>query len=223
MRKTLFSIGAFALVALGAVGLTSANGAPWRPLSVTDSVAAPWRPLATSPAPSATANGAPWRPLSVAPVAFEVAAAAPVGAVGCINGKDPNHNVKVFWTAGRVCPAGHYGIADAFGGGGAVGPQGPKGDKGEPGDTNVVSRKASVTLTSASAAQTLTVTGLPAFTTGLPEIAADNLAARPIGSDIKVEALPVAAGDTVRKFSVSKPEALGTNSFTLTVQVVSVP
>lgn len=158
---------------------------------------------------------------SAAPQAAPVA--APVGAVGCINANDPNHNVKVFWTAGRICPAGHYGIADAFGGGGVAGPQGPKGDKGEPGDTNVVSKKASVTLTSASAAQTVTVTGLPAFTTGLPEIAANNLDARPVGSTVVVTALPVAAGDTVRKFSVSAPVGLGTNSFVLTIQVVSVP
>jgi hypothetical protein len=154
-------------------------------------------------------------------IAAPVHALAEVGAVACIAGNDPHHNVKVFWTPGRVCPSGHYGIADAFSG--TPGPKGDKGDKGDAGDSNVVSRKASVTLTSASVAQTVTVSGLPAFSTGMPEIATNNLDARPIGSSVVVTALPVAAGDVVRKFSVSAPSGLGTNSFNLQIQVVDVP
>lgn len=158
-------------------------------------------------------------------------ASAPVAAVAastrgfCV--KVGTGEIRNLWlTAAGKCPV--YSPTDAYWGpitfgAGATGPQGPQGPKGDPGDSSLVSQKATVHLTSASVAQTVTVAGLPAFVTGLPEIATNNYAARPLGSNFTIAALPVAAGDIVRKFSIGAPTGLGTNSFDLTIQVISIP
>lgn len=102
-------------------------------------------------------------PIIAAPVAAPVAAVADtaVGAAGCINAYDPHHNVKVFWTPGRVCPTAHYGISDAF-----SGTPGPKGDKGDPGDSRIVMTSGSATTAAGTAGNgtlIVTVSGLPGF------------------------------------------------------------
>jgi len=104
---------------------------------------------------------------------------------------------------------------------GPAGPRGPKGDQGPAGDENVVAAHASVTLSSADpATQTITVKGLPAFSTGKIEFVGNNAEARPTGSTIGVVPVTPSGGSTSRSFTV-KQTGLGTNSFVLTITVIS--
>jgi hypothetical protein len=157
-------------------------------------------------------------------VAVAAAAGPAIGAVGCIDSHDPHHNVKVFWTAGRVCPAGHYGIADAFGGSGsgAPGPAGPAGPKGDPGDSVIKVISKQVTLTSSSpATQTVVLTGLPAKASGVVELPVDNSGSAPAGTTVTVTPLAVPAGSTERSFTVGV-SGFTTQTFGLSLKVLAV-
>ncbi|MFZ0157968.1 MAG: hypothetical protein WAL50_02970 [Kineosporiaceae bacterium] len=120
-----------------------------------------------------------------------------------------------FGIVGLVGPQGPVGPAGPQGRRGPTGPQGPAGD------TSVVPARASVTLTAADpASQTVTVKGLPAYSTGNIEFAGNNAEARPVGSTISVVPIAPAGGATTRSFTV-KQAGLGTNSFVLTITVIS--
>jgi hypothetical protein len=98
---------------------------------------------------------------------------------------------------------------------------GPRGAQGPAGDTTVVPARANLTLTSSSpATQTVTVTGLPAYSTGKIEFAGNNAEARPVGSTVSVVPVNPAGGSTSRSFTV-KQSGLGTNGFVLTITVIS--
>lgn len=116
---------------------------------------------------------------------------------------------------GAPGPAGPQGPA------GPRGPVGPRGPQGPAGDSNVAAERSSVTLTSSSPATlTLTVRGLPAYSTGMIEFAGNNAEARPAGSTISVVPVAPSGGSTTRAFTV-KQSGLGSNSFTLTVTVIA--
>lgn len=151
-----------------------------------------------------------------------VSAASAVGAVGCIDGRDPHHNVKVFWTEGRICPAGHYGIADAFGSG-AVGPAGPKGDKGDPGTNDLVIKHATAVFTPSSpATASLTVSGLPAYSATSGQIYGSNADALPVGVTLSVTTATPALGSTTRVFNVTGINVAVGKTFTLDVWAAAV-
>jgi hypothetical protein len=120
-----------------------------------------------------------------------------------------------------------FGIVGLVGPQGPVGPEGPQGRRGPTGpqgpagDTSVVPARVSVTLTASDpASQTVTVRDLPAYSTGKIEFAGNNAEARPIGSTISVVPVTPAGGATTRSFTV-KQSGLGTNSFVLTITVIS--
>lgn len=104
---------------------------------------------------------------------------------------------------------------------GDTGPAGPRGPQGPAGDSNVVPGLARIRLTSsAPASQTVTVTGLPRYSTGKIEFVGNNAEARPTGSTIGVVPVAPSGGSTSRSFTVTQ-SGLGTNSFTLTITVIS--
>lgn len=176
---------------------------------------------------AASAQPAPANTRTVA-----VAAAAPRGL--CIQ----NNTGSPFYlplTNGR-CPAASgsnpgywlsdppFGITGGVGGqgpAGPVGPRGPAGQQGPAGDTKVVPARVSVTLTSADpASQTVTVRGLPPYSTGKIEFVGNNAEARPTGSTVGVVPVTPGGGSTSRSFTV-KQSGLGTNTFVLTITVIS--
>jgi hypothetical protein len=149
------------------------------------------------------------------PVAAVQLADAAVGAVACIAGTDPHHNVKVFWTAGRVCPAGHYGIADAFSG--TPGPAGPQGPKGDPGTNGLVIKTASTTLTPSSPSTvTVTVSGLPPYSATAGQAFGTNADALPTGVTFSLSAPTPALGSTTRTFTLSSVNVADGKAFTFT-------
>jgi hypothetical protein len=120
-----------------------------------------------------------------------------------------------FGIVARTGPQGPAGPA------GPQGERGPRGQQGPAGDSHVVAERASMTLTASSpATQTLTVRELPAYTTGMIEFAGNNAEARPTGSTVSVVPVNPSGGSTSRSFTV-KQTGLGSNSFTLTVTVIS--
>lgn len=140
------------------------------------------------------------------------------------NGKCPaaSGNNPGYWLSdppfGIVATAGAQGPAGVQG---PAGPRGPRGEQGPAGDQNVVAAHVSVTLSSADpATQTVTVKGLPAFSTGKIEFVGNNAEARPTGSTIGVVPITPSGGSTSRSFTV-KQSGLGTNSFVLTITVIS--
>jgi hypothetical protein len=140
------------------------------------------------------------------------------------NGKCPaaSGNNPGYWLSdppfGIVANAGAQGPA---GPAGPAGARGPRGEQGPAGDQNVVAAHVSVTLSSADpATQTVTVKGLPAFSTGKIEFVGNNAEARPTGSTIGVVPITPSGGSTSRSFTV-KQSGLGTNAFVLTITVIS--
>lgn len=145
---------------------------------------------------------------------IDAKSASEVGAVGCIDGNDPHHNVKVFWTPGRVCPTGHYGISDAFASG-VPGPQGPQGPKGDPGTNDLVIKHATVVLTPDSASTvTVTVTGLPPFSATSGQVYGTNADAVPVGVTFSIAVGPVTPGQTTRTFTLSSVNVAAGKTFT---------
>lgn len=137
------------------------------------------------------------------------------------NGKCPaaSGNNPGYWLSDP--PFGIAANAGAQGPAGPAGARGPKGDRGPTGDQNVVAAHVSVTLSSADpATQTVTVKGLPAFSTGKIEFVGNNAEARPTGSTIGVVPVTPTGGSTSRSFTV-KQTGLGTNTFVLTITVIS--
>ena len=126
--------------------------------------------------------------------------------------------------AGATGPQGIQGIQGPKGDQGPEGrrgPAGPVGPQGPAGDSSVVPARVSVTLTATDpASQIVTVKGLPAYSTGKIEFVGNNAEARPIGSTISVVPVTPAGGATTRSFTV-KQSGLGTNTFVLTITVIS--
>jgi len=118
-------------------------------------------------------------------------------------------------------PAGPAGPAGPKGATGATGATGAKGD---PGNNNVAIKHAKVTLTAANngKAQTVVVSGMPAYEATNPETYGSNSASRPGVTVVSpVETAP-AAGSTSRTFTFTPSGFTGSQSFTLDIWVLTV-
>lgn len=107
---------------------------------------------------------------------------------------------------------------------GDTGPTGAKGDKGDPGNNNVAIKHAKVTLTAANngKAQTVVVTGMPAYDATNPETYGSNSASKPTGTVVSPVPVAPAAGSTSRSFTLTPSGFTGTQSFTLDIWVLTV-
>jgi hypothetical protein len=151
-----------------------------------------------------------------------VHADAAVAAVACIAGTDPHHNVKVFWTPGRVCPAGHYGIADAFASG-TPGPAGPQGPKGDPGTSALQVKSATAVLTPSSPSTvTVTVSGLPPYSATSGQVFGTNADALPTGVSFSLTTPTPALGSTTRTFTLSSVSVADGKTFTFSAFAAAV-
>jgi hypothetical protein len=209
MKKFVLAAGAAAALIGGALLVT--------PASATVAVSAP---AAATVTPSTSPTPKVYPPVVLSTTKRGLCVKVGTGAYANLwydknTGKCPEYSEgNRYWTPTTLVEA--FGpIAEITG---AVGPQGPKGDAGE----GVVVKKGTLALTSANTSGTLTVSGLPAFATGVIEYAGNNAEARPVGSTVTITPVAAAAGSTDRKFTVAAT-GLGSNSFTLSVTVISVP
>lgn len=117
--------------------------------------------------------------------------------------KSGTGELRNLWLTGPrgTCPAPYWGPVKL--GDGAAGPAGPAGPPGAAGDNSVVIKTATTVFDAThSGVRTVTVSGMPAYVAGAPEVNGHFSTTLPDGVTVNVAKVNPVAGHTTRDFTV---------------------